>query len=135
MEIKISFIHRILLAILFIACHFGCNEQELLYNSDLLLGEWQLYSTISSDGNDLSEGYENDPVLRINFYGVDSVKYFTLFGTYTSKEELGEILFHVTVNDMDTTYRHEVMKLDSSELWLKEITYPDGPREMRFKKK
>jgi len=135
MEIKKTFIHRIFIAVLFISFHFGCNEQDLLYNSDLLWGEWQMYGTVSSDGQIETWNYENDPVLTLKFYGTDSVKYFTLFGTYSAEEELGEIIFHVIDRDRDVTHRHEVIRLDTTELWLREITIPENPLEIRFKKK
>lgn len=111
----------------------SCDKNEKLYNSALLPGKWQLYATASA--NEQWSTYEgDDPILSIEFFDIDSTKYFNLKGTYLSDEENGELIVYLESDDSELIKKHAVLRLDEAEMWLKEIV-EDGYLRMKFKKK
>ena len=111
----------------------SCDDNGKLYNSNLLIGKWQLYASASA--NEQWWTYdEEDPLLSIEFFGIDSTNYFTLKGTYLAIEENGTLDVYLDIEDSQYNRRHEVLRADSTELWLKEIV-EDGYLKMKFKRK
>jgi hypothetical protein len=112
---------------------FSCSKNDKLYDSSLLDGDWGMYA-MRAEGGEWNDKKPFDPRLQLSFFKVDSVMYFGSKSTYKANEEAGLLTFYTDYIEFIDTAKHEVLRLDETELWLKyfPLDNNDPIAEMKF---
>ena len=112
-----------------------CSKNEQLYDSSLLDGDWGMY-TIRAEGGDWKDRNPDDPRFQLSFFDGDSVIDGGKKRSYHANEDAGLLYFYTDYGEFIDTQKHEVLRLDESELWLKYFPQDnyDPIAEMKYRK-
>lgn len=91
---------------------------------------------IRAEGGEWSDRKPFDPRFQLSFFDADSVIYLGSKSTYHANEDAGLLTIYTDYTELIYTYKHEVLRLDESELWLKYFPQDnyDPIAEMKFNK-